>query len=501
MDTSVKMEYKSFEQSDFYDKFTRALDASLSHVFNIVGTCGWFLGSLASVIISVHLVAGIDPVLLIFPVIAVIISAFLIPKLSKFEYDIDYASTRHNRIINYTKRVFYEKKYAGEMRLFNIRNVLFKNHEKAVGNKHNIVKKYRAKIAKISVILSVTFTLLCSIAPFVYIALCINVNPDIEIAAYITAAVAGMGFVSRRFNNCIWMISDLRKTTAFVDNLREFLDYVPENTTSGTTAPDVLDNIEISNLFFTYEGADKPTLHDLTLSIKRGERIALVGHNGAGKTTLIKLLMGLYPATGGEIKANSVNINEYEQKSYRSHFGTVFQDFQVFSLSIAENVLCRKPASEADRNLVKDSLEKAQFSDLLENLPEGIDTQVSHEFDEGGVVLSGGQAQKLAIARVFAKNPDVVILDEPSSALDPIAEYNMYRNMKKLSENKAVIFISHRLSSARIADKIYMLENGTVIEKGTHDELMRLNGQYAEMFNLQAQNYQESLPREMESNY
>ena len=349
--------------------------------------------------------------------------------------------------------------------------------------------------------LSVTFTLLCSIAPFAYIALCIKTNPDVEIAAYIAAAVAGMGFVSYRFNDCIWMIADLRKTTKFVDNLREFLEYVPENTASGTVAVDVIDNIEISNLSFTYEGADKPTLHDLSLSLKRGERIALVGHNGAGKTTLIKLLMGLYSPTGGEIKVNGVNINDYEPKSYRSHFGTVFQDFQVFALSLAENVLCRKAENTDDRELVKVSLEKAQFGDLLEKLPDGIDTQVSHEFDEDGIVLSGGQAQKLAIARVFAKNPDVVILDEPSSALDPIAEYNMYRNMKKLSKNKAVIFISHRLSSARIADRIYMLENGTVTEKGTHDELMLLNGQYAEMFNLQAQNYQESLPLEMEVSF
>ena len=223
-----------------------------------------------------------------------------------------------------------------------------------------------------------------------------------------------------------------------------------------------------------------------------------MGYNGAGKSTLVKLIMGLYDVTEGEIRISGENIQKFEAKEYHRHFGTVFQDLQVFALSIAENVLMRKPQNDDERKLVEKALEKAHFGERLKSLPNGIDTMVSKEFDEDGVVLSGGETQKIAIARIFAQNPDIVILDEPSSALDPIAEYNMYKNMMEIEEDKTVIFISHRLSSARVADKIYMMENGTIVEEGTHDELMTLNGKYAEMFNLQAQNYQESLPDGME---
>ncbi|MDE7234596.1 MAG: ABC transporter ATP-binding protein/permease, partial [Ruminiclostridium sp.] len=198
---------------------------------------------------------------------------------------------------------------------------------------------------------------------------------------------------------------------------------------------------------------------------------------------------GLYHATGGEISISGVNINDYEPKSFHSRFGTVFQDLQVFALPLSHNVLMRKPQNEEERRLVEDSLRKAQFGEKLDSLEKGIDTMVTKEFDENGMGLSGGEAQKIAIARVFARKPDIVILDEPSSALDPIAEYKMYQNMLSAAENETVIFISHRLSATRDADRIYMFENGTVIEQGSHAELMALNGKYAEMWKLQAQNY------------
>ena len=225
------------------------------------------------------------------------------------------------------------------------------------------------------------------------------------------------------------------------------------------------------------------------MTVRKGEKIAIVGHNGAGKTTLVKLLMGLYEATDGEIRISGENINDYEPKSFHERFGTVFQDLQIFALPLSVNVLMRKPGNEEERKLVEDSLRKAQFGEKLDSLENGIDTMVTKEFDENGMGLSGGEAQKIAIARVFARKPDIVILDEPSSALDPIAEYRMYQNMLNASEGETVIFISHRLSATRDADRIYLFENGTIIEQGSHDELLARGGTYAEMWKLQAQNY------------
>jgi ATP-binding cassette subfamily B protein len=201
--------------------------------------------------------------------------------------------------------------------------------------------------------------------------------------------------------------------------------------------------------------------------------------------------MGLYDIESGEIIAGGNNILNYEKSEYHKHFGVVFQDFQIFSLPLAQNVLMRAPENDEDRNRVREALQKAQFGEKLAALPQGIDTMVTKEFDDKGLGMSGGEAQKIAIARVFAKDCDIAILDEPSSALDPIAEFNMYNNMMEAAKNKTVIFISHRLSSARMADKIYMLEKGRIIEQGNHEELMNMNGKYADMFNLQAQNYRE----------
>lgn len=188
---------------------------------------------------------------------------------------------------------------------------------------------------------------------------------------------------------------------------------------------------------------------------------------------------------------DGVDIREYDKRDYQRHFGAVFQDLQIFSLPLSHNVLMKEPENEGERALVVEALEKAQFADVLEKLPDGIDSMVTKEFDDNGFICSGGQAQKIAIARVFAKKPDIVILDEPSSALDPIAEFNMYNNMLEASEGRTVFFISHRLSSARIADRIYFLEHGRIVEQGSHDELMQLDGKYAEMFRLQARNYKD----------
>jgi ATP-binding cassette subfamily B protein len=175
--------------------------------------------------------------------------------------------------------------------------------------------------------------------------------------------------------------------------------------------------------------------------------------------------------------------------SYRAMFGTVFQDFKIFSMTIAENVLMREVASEADRQLVVEALKKSRVYDKVSTLPHGIDTMLTKEFDDEGVVLSGGEFQKIAIARIFAQPAEILILDEPTSALDPIAEYEIFESMLEACEDKAVVIISHRMSSAMLADRIYYMENGSIQEAGSHVELMKRQGKYAELFLKQAEKY------------
>lgn len=484
---SISMEYTRFEQPDFYDKYTRALNECQWRGSTILYYSAYFVASIASVIAATVIVADVDPMLLVFIVPMVAVSLYFGKKEGDMYYALDFSNTRDGRIGSYAKRVFYEKKYAGELRLFGIGKLLLDRHKKAYDEMQERNRKIRRKLSVIEPAKWILHRIFSGILPYLYIAFVLN-KSGAQTAAYV-AMIPALSTLSWRTSDVVEYVVSLAKESAFVTNLREFLSYEPKTDSAKLIEARELSDIEIKNMSFTYEGAEKPTLHNVNINIRKGEKIAIVGHNGAGKTTLVKLLMGLYNATEGEISISGVNINNYEPKSLHRCFGTVFQDLQIFALPLSHNVLMRRPANEEERKLVEDSLRKAQFGDKLDSLKNGIDTMVTKEFDEDGMGLSGGEAQKIAIARVFARRPDIVILDEPSSALDPIAEYNMYKNMLNATENETVIFISHRLSATRDADRIYLFENGTAIEQGSHAELIKLNGKYAEMWKLQAQNY------------
>ena len=500
IDRAQKMELSRYEKPEFYNKFARALDECLTNAIEGLNYFTYAFGELLATVVSIIIVATIDPVLIIFMVPPIIVSLLIGGKLNKEFLALNQEETFDKRKMEYAKRVFYEKKYAQEIRLYNIKNVLFRKHKESVDSRYFINKKHCIKMGWQSFTIQVIRFAFMSAAVSVYVAYMIKVKHTENVGAYLSVLTTA-GYITWKAGDTILNMVKAGKDSICMNNLKDFLaedeDEIAEEKISDSkekvevSQNEILGDIEINHLYFTYAGASEPTIKDLNLSVHKGEKIALVGENGAGKTTLIKLLMALYPIKEGEIKVNGVNINDYNNEEYRERFGTVFQDLQIFSLPLAENVLLREPKSEEDKKLVVDSLEKAQFGDKLSTLPLGINTPVTKEFDDTGFVCSGGQAQKIAIARVFAKKPDIVILDEPSSALDPIAEFNMYNNMMQASEGKTVFFISHRLSSARIADRIFYLKNGAVIESGTHDELMKKNGQYAFMFNLQAKNYRE----------
>ena len=464
MDLSDSLELKDYETPEFYDKYARALDRVVDSSIDLAIKFGVYFGNVVSTIASLVIIVMVDPVLLVFMIVPMFVSLYFGNKNGKCNYDRENAITRDKRIAEYVKRVYYEKKYAAEVRLFDINSIMLKKQEDAVDTMEKVSMKYRMKSALFSFIMKGSYSIFAGIIAYFYVVARVKFGHATDISSYV-AMITAMSFSTNQLKQAVENRIFLSNESRLFANLEEFLER-PIKEKEEKILIDEIKSIELKNVSFTYPGAKSETLKDISFKWNKGDRLAIVGYNGAGKTTLIKLLMGLYEIQSGEILVNGINIQDIDGNSYRKRFGTVFQDLQVFAMPLIENVLMRRPEGEED-------------------------------YKTEGFVPSGGQAQKIAIARVFAAKPDMVILDEPSSALDPLAEYNMYNNMMKLSEGRGVIFISHRLSSARMADKIYLMKDGEVVERGTHEELIALNKYYHEMFTLQAENYQESLPEEM----
>ncbi len=250
-------------------------------------------------------------------------------------------------------------------------------------------------------------------------------------------------------------------------------------------------HFEFKDVYYKYEGAEDYALKHLNISFKWGEKLAVVGLNGAGKTTFIKLLLRLYDATQGEILVNGINVKEYNREDYFSLFSPVFQNVEIFAFPVAENV-SMQPKAETDMELVYESLVKGGMKDKIDSLPNGIDTELLKIIVDDGVDLSGGEKQKLALARALYKNAPVIVLDEPTAALDALAEYELYKNFDSMIGSKSALYISHRLSSTRFCDSVAMFAHGELVEYGTHESLMAKGGEYAKMFEVQAQYYEEN---------
>ena len=288
------------------------------------------------------------------------------------------------------------------------------------------------------------------------------------------------------------MFSSVMMRTQMIEKFYDFLEYKPTIVSSSSSvdlSPSPLPPvIEFRNVSFRYPKTERDILKNFSLIIKPGEKIALVGENGAGKTTIIKLLLRFYDATNGEILIDGVNIKELSLEQWHKHIGALFQDFIKYQFTFRENVSFGNLEEKNKEELLKDAISKSGAADYLKNLPDGLDQVLGKMFDRG-IDLSGGQWQKLALARAFFRNAPLLILDEPTSAIDAKAEYEIFENVQKLQKDKTVIIISHRFSTVRNADRILVLDGGKIIEEGSHEKLMKENGLYAELFNLQAKGY------------
>ena len=389
--------------------------------------------------------------------------------------------------MGYSVDVLSEKEYAKEIRIFGITdwaNELWQKNRKLLYN----LNYQREKRLFIGSVLDIVLTFLKNgVAYAVLISMVLNKGISVSNFLLYFAAVSGY---SAWVSGILEKVLRLHRQSLDISILREFLDWEePFRFEGGKKLPAAPYVFEFKSVSFRYPEAEKDTITRMNLRINPGEKIAVVGLNGAGKTTLIKLLAGFLDPTEGQVLLNDIDIREFNRREYYDIFSAVFQEFSVLPASIQENVT--QTMGEYDEKKLEECLSQAGLLDKINSLTKGVKSQITRKVHEDGLELSGGETQRLMLARVLYKDSPVVILDEPTAALDPIAENNIYLKYDEMTKGKQSIFISHRLASTRFCSRILYLEDGKITEEGTHDELMNAGGKYAEIYGVQSKYYRE----------
>lgn len=481
------VELRCYEDSDFYNRYTMAMDGAEAKVSAIITSFwGVLVGAVATVAVF-GFMYEIDHFAVLF-IICPLIGNFLFGNWkNKFEFRRYQEQAPNDKVLNYVNRTMYLPDYAKEIRLFQIFRLLKKQYHDATQNNVKVAKKYAFVNAFLN-FWRITFTFTAIFEGVLFYAIYRHlVTGSISLAqlTVMSSLMVAMTWILIRLFEDIMAIM---KNGLFINNLRGFLEYREEiaEDQKGIMPGKEFESLVFDNVCFSYKNEE--TIRNLSFELKKGEIAALVGHNGAGKTTIVKLLLRLYDPVSGTIRVNGRDIREYDLHAYREMFAATFQDFSIMGMTIKENVLMGRHYENEDE-LVARALKRAGVYEKVQSLPKGIHTMMTKEFEEDGAVLSGGENQKLAVARTFAKESPVKIFDEPSSALDPVAEYELFKNIMKEGRDHTMLFISHRLSSVKSCDKVFMLEKGRLIEEGSHRQLMDLGGSYAQMYKKQAMNY------------
>lgn len=499
------LDVSCYDDPEFYNDFVWAMDEASVRSNELLGDIGKLVNRIVAAGTLFTILFSIDTAVAVILLVSAVLYIIINQTANKVSFEHDKELKPITRKRDYINRVFHLPDYSKELRTSAVSDIMLDMVEENTDEMISTAKKYGRKYF---FLYGICNTLLGEVVYYavMFYMFSLLVGGNILVGAF-AATVNNTWRVRWLLSDFVERITKFPKHSLFLEKYYGFLSYEPK-IRSGRLAAAHFESLELRDVSFTYDFTDNPkfafhekddkkqeaaeakeALRNVSLTLKKGEKIAIVGYNGAGKTTLIKLLLRLYDATEGEILYNGRNICEYELTGYRASIGAVFQDYRIFAASIAENVMNGAYDEEKDRETVLAALDAAGFSEKLATLEDGIHTQLTREFDPKGTNLSGGESQKIAIARVFARPCELIIMDEPSSALDPVAEYELNKSILDFARDKTVIFISHRLSTTKMADRIYMFDSGRLAEVGSHEELMAKHGKYAEMFELQAEKY------------
>lgn len=428
-------------------------------------------------------------VLLLLVVVATCLAGFLVSR-----YTNNWRYAHRDQEEDYFQKKYYLRgksesvKLAKDIRIFGLQNWL----NELLDQIHDLYLDFSLHCEHIEVLADlaeVVLTMVRNGIAYVYlINMTLNEGLSVsEFLLYFTAMTTFTQWVMGILNN----MTTLQKESLYISRVREFLEYPePFRFEDGKVIPKA-DRYELrlSNVSFRYPGAETDTIHGLNLTVHPGEKLAIVGLNGAGKTTLVKLLCGLLDPTEGAVLLNGTDVREFDRKEYYELFSAVFQEFSVLDVTIAEQIA--QTTVDIDYDKIADCVEKAGLNSAIEKLPKGLETHIGREVYLDGILLSGGQMQRLMLARALYKNGPILLLDEPTAALDPIAENDIYRKYSEMTRGKTSLFISHRLASTRFCDRIIFIADGDIKEEGTHESLLALGGEYADLFEVQSRYYQQ----------
>jgi ATP-binding cassette subfamily B protein len=487
LDVSTSVPLIEFEKPRFHDRLLRIQSTAVSRPFVMTQGVIGFVGGSTGLIGLVASVLVLSPLVLPLLVVAGLPLYVGTRLVSKMEFDFVVERVPLLRRRDYLRWLQIDREPAKEVRAFALTEALRARFDEAYLAWIDALRSHIRRRLSVSLTTNVLSAAVIAVTLIFLIWLVARDALDLAAAG---AAIVAVRMIAGQLTSLFGGIQSIFESGLYLEDLDAFLamKLAESGQEAGEPAPRGFATLEAEKLTFSYPDTAEPAVRGASLTVHAGEIVALVGENGSGKTTLAKLLAGLYEPARGVIRWDGVDIARYRRASLRDSVALIFQDFLRFQLTARENIGFGRVENVFDRDKIVRAAEQAGAQEFLERLPEGYETILSRMF-EGGRDLSIGQWQRVALARAFFRDASFVILDEPTAALDPRAEHSLFEALRELLSGRTVLFISHRLSSVRSADRIYVLHEGEIIEHGTHDELMALAGRYAELFNLQAAAY------------
>ncbi len=472
------------------ERASSACDDNQSPAESIWLTWTNILANLLGFAVYLALLSSLSPLLILVVIATTAAGYFVSRKVNQFGYLHREEEAAYTAEMRYVKRTVTSRAFAKDIRIFGLKPWLMEVWQKSFQLYESFLRR-REKHYFLTNLADFLLSLLRNGISYAYL-LHLTLTEGLSASTFLLYFTAASGF-TQWITGILEQFTQLSKASLEISVVREFLEW-PEGfqLTGGDPIPDAVNGtyeLQLEHVTYRYPGAAEDTIHDLSLTLHRGEKVALVGLNGAGKTTLVKLLCGFLDPTQGTVRLNGVDIRRLNRRAYYKLFSAVFQEFSLLEATVAENVA--QQVEGIDEEKVWQCLENAGLSDAVRALPQGLKTHLGRSIYDDGTELSGGQTQRLMLSRALYRDGAVLVLDEPTAALDPITESEIYLKYSEMTQGKTSLFISHRLASTRFCNRIILLENGSIAEEGSHEALLQRGGSYAKLFSVQRRYYEE----------